>query len=465
MTRLRVIGFVAAALCLGACSSAPMQVCVPGKSEACTGPGGCAGGQRCNDQGTGFGACECGSTGGGMGGGSGGGAGGGTGGGSGGGAGGGTGGGGADDAGMGGGGGSDDAGTGGGAGGGDADGGTDAGVDGGVDGGVSCNPLAAPGANGCSASQKCAWVVLQDMPQPLGELRCVPNGTVAAEGACAQGSPGPNGYDDCAAGLTCISGRCTPVCTIVGGTECAPLGSCTRYQGLFANDPDEPTYGACTPGCDPVSQTRADGGACGTNQGCYLLTSSTTTVGICAGAGSFAVGAEITGTTFANSCVPGAQPRRRDPTTNVIECGALCRPNDVTQGMNTADEGGVAPYTCVSRGAAAPSDPTNGESCRYWWARESFNTLSPYSNTVGFCFKHAAFLYDSDGNGSNDAPFPRCIDLTTGDVLPPIANPPGNDALDFWCIQSPAMRARGGGAVKSPWRLDEPKVDRLGGWR
>ncbi|MEZ4338521.1 MAG: hypothetical protein R3B82_18020 [Sandaracinaceae bacterium] len=35
--------------------------CVPGESVACTGPGGCAGFQICNAEGTGFGACQCGS--------------------------------------------------------------------------------------------------------------------------------------------------------------------------------------------------------------------------------------------------------------------------------------------------------------------------------------------------------------------------------------------------------------------
>lgn len=35
------------------------QVCAPGKSEPCAGPAGCAGGQVCSAEGTGFGACHC----------------------------------------------------------------------------------------------------------------------------------------------------------------------------------------------------------------------------------------------------------------------------------------------------------------------------------------------------------------------------------------------------------------------
>lgn len=33
--------------------------CTPGTSTACVGPGGCAGGQTCNAQGSGYGACDC----------------------------------------------------------------------------------------------------------------------------------------------------------------------------------------------------------------------------------------------------------------------------------------------------------------------------------------------------------------------------------------------------------------------
>lgn len=36
------------------------SVCVPGKSEACVGPGACQGGQVCKADGSGFGPCDCG---------------------------------------------------------------------------------------------------------------------------------------------------------------------------------------------------------------------------------------------------------------------------------------------------------------------------------------------------------------------------------------------------------------------
>ncbi len=40
------------------CSSKP-PICLPGQSIACVGPGGCAGGQACNEEGTGYDPCIC----------------------------------------------------------------------------------------------------------------------------------------------------------------------------------------------------------------------------------------------------------------------------------------------------------------------------------------------------------------------------------------------------------------------
>jgi len=66
MLRLRILAttvMVVLALAIvaspTACSS---KSCTPGQSVACTGPGGCAGGQVCNADGTGYEACACGAT-------------------------------------------------------------------------------------------------------------------------------------------------------------------------------------------------------------------------------------------------------------------------------------------------------------------------------------------------------------------------------------------------------------------
>jgi len=50
----------------------------------------------------------------------------------------------------------------------------------------------------------------------------------------------------------------------------------------------------------------------------------------------------------------------------------------------------------------------DGETCTFWWTRESANSVTAFSNTVGWCFKFGAFRYDSNGDMTLDAPYPRC---------------------------------------------------------
>lgn len=342
----------------------------------------------------------------------------------------------------------------------------------------ACNPLGAPGNQGCDPGQKCTWISVQTDPEDLGKLGCVADGTVALGGACTSGPTGETtGFDNCQSGLICVAGACADVCGFDGSAAamCAAGFNCTRYDGLYANGDDDPVAGACNPGCNPVTQTRStDNMPCGTGMGCYLLTSQTETVAVCAGDGDIGHNVDITGTAFANSCVPGAQPRRKDGVSMTVQCGGLCNPVDVTSTTNMTAEGGAeiagnatAKDNCqTSWGANPPADGTAGESCRFWWAREPFDGLSPYSNTVGWCFKHAVFQYDSNGDMTVDAPFPRCITATTGDVIPPIGNPPHNDAQFFWCVALPATATLGHAvdSVKKWSAMREPKLDRLGGY-
>jgi hypothetical protein len=66
----------------------------------------------------------------------------------------------------------------------------------------------------------------------------------------------------------------------------------------------------------------------------------------------------------------------------------------------------------------------------------------------------------------NDAPFPRCIALTTGDVVLPIGNPPHNDAQYFWCVQLTLMLNKLGVAPPAPAAAPSPPaLDRLGRWQ
>lgn len=214
----------------------------------------------------------------------------------------------------------------------------------------------------------------------------------------------------------------------------------------------------CRPSCDPLTQRRPDGSACAAGEGCYLLAGDLTSIAVCAAAGTIGHDEPIAGLAFANSCLPGLEPRRADQTGTAMECGALCDVEDVfvtdpadadsgprpaprpaAEVTNADAEGGRAPITCASKGAAPPDDPAAGESCRYWWARETFDELSPYSNTIGWCFEHTSYRYDSDGDQAVDAPFPRCAALSSADKVPPLASPPHDDARYFWCKALPAM--------------------------
>ncbi len=339
----------------------------------------------------------------------------------------------------------------------------------------ACNPLSPPGQQGCLTGQKCTWIQVQDTPEDLGKLGCVPDGTVALGGVCTQGAVGETtGFDDCAAGLICIAGSCSDICGFDGSANaaCAAGFNCTRYSSLFANGDDDPVAGACNPGCDPLTQQKTGGGNCPANNGCYMLVSSTDSIAVCAGAGSVMHNVDITGPAFANSCVPGAQPRRKDPATMTTQCGGLCKMVDVTSTMNMTSEGGQATASTTDKdncqatwGAAPAADPAAGEGCRYWWSREPFDNISQFSNTVGWCFKHAVYLFDSNMDMTPDLPFPRCTTLTTGDVVPPIANPAHNDAIYFWCMATPTMLTNAVNNAKKWHASMEPKMDRLTGWR
>src|SRR5688572_1278053 len=73
-------------------------------------------------------------------------------------------------------------------------------------GDITCNPLAAPGAQGCGAGQKCTWITVTDTPEPIGMLGCAPAGSRGLNRTCTVGPAGPTtGHDDCAAGLVCAN--------------------------------------------------------------------------------------------------------------------------------------------------------------------------------------------------------------------------------------------------------------------
>jgi hypothetical protein len=332
---------------------------------------------------------------------------------------------------------------------------------------TACIPFAPGGMQGCDPGEKCVWEFVQTEPERIGRLACVPDGTVALGAACTTATVGQP--DNCQAGLVCVSGTCHEVCGFNGSAEagCPTNFQCTRYQDLYANGDDPNIAGACNPSCDPITQLLGDGSTCGAGNGCYMLVDDVTTIAVCAGAGDYEHNETVPPADLAaNACVPGAQLRQANDAGSAFECGGLCRPpaTGITSTMNMAQEGGVAPDTCQGRwGANPPSDGVAGESCRFWWANEQFDGLSPFSNTVGFCWKHAIITVDHNQDGTPDFPFPRCVDLTEGDVVEPIGNPPHNDARFFWCLPLETEFAGGGHPKKSMMGTGSrrPRLDRL----
>jgi hypothetical protein len=348
--------------------------------------------------------------------------------------------------------------------------------------GGPCDPLSPPGMQGCATGQKCTWMRIQETPDAVGQLGCVPAGPVALGGTCTQGAAGATtGYDNCQAGLICIASVCKDICGFDGSanTACASGEACTRYANLFANGDDAPVAGACNPTCDPLTQTRVVNGqrtTCGQGQGCYLLASDVDTLAVCAGAGSPTHNQPIIGPVFANSCAPGHMPRTAVQDQPGAECGALCKPADVYNGLNDGRngrpnyEGGnssvfnwmtpAKPATCESAGGPTvrPEVPGTGESCQFYWTREPSVNLTAFSNTLGWCFNFASWRYDPDGMEpiNNTDAYPRCINVTTGDVLPPLdPTQPQNDALYFGCVQLPALD----GALAPSSSLQRPALD------
>jgi hypothetical protein len=356
-------------------------------------------------------------------------------------------------------------------------------VDAGVDASsLTCDPLAAPGSQGCAAGQKCTWISIigddpmtTDVDESVGKIGCVADGSVPLGGTCMRGSPGEaSGFDNCAAGSICVSTVCKDICGFDGSaTAGCPNGqACTAYAALFSNGDDPASHGACNPTCDPLTQLRSDGTTCGQGNGCYLLTTDTESKAICVGAGSVGHGEALTGQIFLNSCKPGHYIRRKEPNGS-LECAALCKPADVyvtnpadaqanttgvtpqvpragnnedpTKVTNYAKEGGDGTFnmgrsTCVAQNAAPPTDVQAGEGCRYYWAFEQdLPDLTPYSNNVGFCYKHTVWKYDTNMDGTGDTFEPRCAALSLADKALPVFDPPVEDATYFWCKALPTM--------------------------
>jgi hypothetical protein len=375
MTLRTIVLFFGAAGFLAACGDddPPTGVCTPGASAACVGAGGCAGGQVCNADGSGFGACDCG---------------------------------GAVDAGRDGGPGPVDSGP---ADSGPAD--TGPADTGGPD--VPSGPCDLVAQTGCAAGERCAWVP-DDMDR--GAHVCVPDGTVALHAPCTTFSPGVP--DDCRAGTSCLGGVCATICNVTAGCGSTDF-ACARYAGFGGEDTG---IGICDPTCDPVTQTRNhdDAAACGSPE---PATPSRTCIGeingpfLCAPIagdaltrthGMTALGPPGGGA-YQNGCAPGYMPLFLRPGTSEVMCIALCDPAEAYAGSDAMRQG-TPPYTCAARGATGRT-----VECRFHWFLQDETGMS--IPEVGVCVDYAMFTYDHDMMpGTPDRPWPSCSTLSNTDT-------------------------------------------------
>jgi hypothetical protein len=321
-----------------------------------------------------------------------------------------------------------------------------------------CNPLSQAG---CNAGEKCTWLLDALMPQYVGHVGCAVDGAAGVGDACMYGAPGAQGYDNCAKGLVCGNyaggaGTCKTVCDPQGGNPtCGATHVCVTYAGLFSTGATTPpSGGVCDLACDPLADNDYDGSGsalgrtgttCGSalTSGCYGYPSFGRAPGTgwsCGGDVNAAV-AQPTGlrhrvqcteangcadpgpTLYVNSCNQGYIPLLRESVTvSTAICVAICKPMNCFMGncgSNNDNRLGAAPHRCnpIDRiGTFAIGQAE--EHCQYLWVREidqMGNFLrSATSDTVGFCYDHSKYQYDSDGNNMPDTPLPACATLPDG---------------------------------------------------
>jgi hypothetical protein len=358
---------------------------------------------------------------------------------------------------------------------------------GGPDGPTVCNPLTQAG---CAANEKCTWLLDAVMPQYVGHIGCAPDGTAAVGAACMYGAPGATGFDNCAKGSVCGNyrggaGTCKQICDQQGGMPaCDAQHVCVTYAGLFSTGSMTPAAGGvCDLACDPMTDNDYDGSGagvkttmtCGANAavGCYGYPSGGTPpatgwsctsdinaaeaqpIGLrhrvqctetnkCAAAGP---------TIYVNSCNQGYLPLLDESTTvTTTICTALCKPQNCYGGAcgNGANRVGVMPHRCQGPDRVGSFDNANdadgGEHCAFIWYFETVQgsnpiaiLRSPTSDTVGFCFDHGKYQYDSNNDNMPDKALPNCNMLATAGFS--TATDPTNPltyfgAADLGCVDT-----------------------------
>lgn len=303
----------------------------------------------------------------------------------------------------------------------------------------TCNPLATGTNSGCAANEKCGWIVDKELPAD-GHIGCVPEGTVAAGGACTVGAPGPTGFSDCRGGSECVQGRCEGVCRTADPTACGD-GACMGTADVLVTPNGE--VGTCKAPCHPLTQREGTIEACGSttannpNRGCFRTGGQKY---VCADIPSAAKGRTdrdpalgVNGSAFVNGCEAGWVPMFFQATgSTTIVCAGTCAPKktDNTMPANlTGDPAALAKLPpqatpAVGNGRCTPTlkGSETGQGCLFsWWFMLDQNgnlPPSPLNDTTGFCFASRHYLYDANSDGTPERTIPRC------DQLPSRTNPP-----------------------------------------
>jgi hypothetical protein len=193
--------------------------------------------------------------------------------------------------------------------------------------------------------------------------------------------------------------------------------------------------GVCDVACNPLTENNLLGGPgancrCGSGTACYGYPSfgtppvtSFTCNNVLAGSETLVHRSQLTGTIFINSCAPGYLPLLRESTmVATAVCVAMCGPRNCYAGnCGTNDENrlGASPHRCNTTDARGMFNTApDGEACRYIWSFEIDDQgtflRSPTSDTLGFCFDHSKYQYDSNGDNMPDMNLPTCQQLQDG---------------------------------------------------
>lgn len=325
--------------------------------------------------------------------------------------------------------------------------------------GTTCNPLTQAG---CAASEKCTWLEDQDNP-PIGHIGCAPVGTIAEGCACSTGQAGVAGYDDCVRGAFCSAGTCKPICDHQGGAPmCGTAAACTRTADIFESG-GVAVAGLCDPRCDPLTQCASSPTphACGAtdpavpNRGCYGYEKYSCSV---AGAGVLPLTDRMmprtnsSGNPYLNGCAPGFIPFFYEMTGSTRTlCTGYCAALEIDNtpahaGNSKGNPNAFAKLPTAAAPAAGDGTCAIGKkgshatsTCKFIWPYVTDRTTGelppdfangPHLDQLGVCQAIAFFQYDSDSDGTPDAPFPDCTTLpphTPGDMEP------SNDASDWGC--------------------------------